>query len=179
MSHKQHDPFHFHALSWLREKMGVNPRALPPGKGEQSGVSTRLSGYVLPSDYQSVIGFLAVMLLLCAATVAIASARSGLDDSLQTALQVGAIGTTTLAVVLFVIDNWREHHLARKVEVVVQPSAAEEVDAARLERWHADAREQLWVVSERGFTPDALALARARAVRCFAVRKHWIEEVRS
>jgi hypothetical protein len=174
MKRELHDPFHFHALAWLREKMGVNTRSIVP---EQHTASARLSGYVMPADYHSVLGFLAVMLMICAATVAIASARAGLGPSLAYTLQVAAIGTTALAVVLFVIDNWREHRLARNVEVVMQASADAEVDATRLARWHADAREQLWVVSERGFTPDALALARAHAVRCFTVRKHWIEEV--
>jgi hypothetical protein len=174
MKRKLHHPFHFLALEWLREKMGVNTRTIV---GDDSRTQARVTGFVLPRDYHSVIGFLAIMLLVCAATVAIASARHEVGDRLAYALQVGAIAATAIGVVLLVVDNWREYHRARRVEVIVCAGADREpVDPAQLARWHADASAQLWVVSERGFTRETLALARTHEVRCFAVRKHWIEE---
>jgi hypothetical protein len=173
MKQKLHHPFHFLALAWLREKMGVNTRAIAC---DESRTHARLSGHVLPDNHHSVIGFLAVMLLICAATVAVASAQHQVSERLASALGFGAISASVVAVVLMVVDNWRERHLARSVEIVVLPGA-EPVDAARLAQLHADARApHVWIVSELGFTADALALARAHAVRCFAVRKHWIEE---
>ncbi len=181
MSKSAKHPFHFRAISWLREKMSVNTRVLPTdavADGEHPE-RARLSGYVLPEEYNALLGYLALMLLLCAGTVAMASARAGIDPGLVEVLRVGAVATTVAAVVLLVVDNWREHHLARSVDVVVQGSAGEleQVDVAHLEVWHRDAKGQLWVVSERGFTADALALARERSIRCFTARKHWIEEI--
>jgi len=181
MSKSIKHPFHYRAISWLREKMSVNTRVLPTDAVADTDHPdrARLSGYVLPEDYNALLGYLALMLMLCAGTIAMASARAGIDPGLVEVLRIGAGGTTGVAILLLVADNWRERHLARNVDVVVQGNAAEleAVDAAHLELWHRDAKGQLWVISERGFTSDALELARERSIRCFAVRKHWIEEI--
>jgi hypothetical protein len=181
MTKPMYNPFHFRAISWLREKMLLNTRRGPTDvladEGEQS--RTRLDGYVLPGDYRSVLGYLALMVLLCAGTLAMISGRSGLSPTLTHALQFSALGMAVASVLMLVVDNVREHHYRRPVDVVVLARSSEtaEVDADRLARWHANAHGQLWVVSELGFTADALAAARAREVRCFALHKHCIEEV--
>lgn len=181
MSKPIYNPFHYRAITWLREKMSLNTRRGPTEVVADGGedTRTRLDGYVLPGDYQSVLGYLALMILLCAGTFAMISGRPGLTPSLVSALQFGAAGMAVLSMLLLVIDNVREHRMRNPVDVVVlaRRSDSDLVDADRLAQWHAGAHGQLWVVSESGFTPDALEAARTRRVRCFAMRKQWIEEV--
>jgi hypothetical protein len=181
MTKTVYNTFHYRAITWLREKMSLNTRRGPADVVADDGeeTRTRLGGYVLPRDYQSVLGYIALMVLLCAGTFAMISGRPGLSPSLVSALQLGAAGMAVLSMLLLVVDNVREHRLRNPVDVVVlaRRSDSDLVDAERLAQWHAGAHGQLWVVSETGFTPDALEAARIRRVRCFAMRKQSIEEV--
>jgi hypothetical protein len=181
MNKPMYNPFHFRAISWLREKMSLETRRGPTDVVHDGDADhrTRLDGYVLPAGYQSVLGYLALVLMLCAGTFAMISGRAGLSPALAHALQFGGIGLAAAGVLLLVVDNVREHRLRNRVDVVVQARSTElaEVDADRLAQWHAGAHGQLWVVSETGFTADALEAARARRVRCFAMHKQWIEEI--
>jgi hypothetical protein len=181
MTNHVYNPFHFRVISWLRETMSLNTRRLPTEVIAEGGEDnrTRLDGYVLPGDYRSTLGYLALLVLLGAGLLAMISGRAGLSPSLGSAFQIGAAGMVALSMLMLVIDNVREHRLRSPIDVVVlaRRSDSDLVDADQLTQWHAGARGQLWVVSESGFTADALDAARARRVRCFAMRKQAIEEL--
>lgn len=176
-----HNRFHFLAINFLRDTMDVQTDVLPTNKvaDPNDPEHARIHGDVLPQTYRSKLGYIALMLLIVAGTVGMASIRPGLGASLQLALQIATVAATGLSIVLLAAGSIRRRRAARPVDMVIHASAAESgaVDVARIETWHAAAQGQLWVVSERGFSSDALALAAKLGVRCFGKVKRGFEEV--
>jgi hypothetical protein len=176
-----HNRFHFLAIRWLRDDMDVVTDTLPTNKVADAAdpEHARIHGYVLPAGGHRRIGWIALMLLICAATLGMASIRPGLGTTLIDAMRVLALGTTALSVVLLVVDALRRRHLRRTVDMVIHGGANDMrvVDAASIERWTNEAEGQLWVVAERGFTDEALAYAGTHDVHCCVGGKRGFTEL--
>jgi len=178
-----HNRFHFLAINFLRDTMDVQTNVLPTNKvaDPNDPEHARISGHVFAETYRSKLGYIALMLLIVAGCVGMGAIRPGLDATFRLALQVTTVASTGLSIVLLVADMIRRRRAARPVDMVIHASASESgaVPVAKIEQWYADAQGQLWVVSERGFSSDALALASKHGIRCFTKVKRGFEEVRA
>jgi hypothetical protein len=173
------DPFHGRAVTWLREKMDVETDVLPTNvlATPEEPAHAYLDGHIVEGGRSDTAGFAALLLLMVAAILGMATARPGFLPPASTILQGIALAMLATAVALITIDKMRVNARRRALAVVVRASAASRVDPAALERWTARSEATLWVVSESGFAPEALELARARRVRCFAPFAGSIVEV--
>ena len=176
-----HNRFHFLAIRWLRDVMDVVTDTLPTNKvaAADDPEHARVHGYVLPTGYDSRLGWLALMLVILAGTIGMASIRPGLGATLVDAMRIGALGTSMLSVLMLGYDAVRRRRTARTVDMVIHGGAspARVVDAALIERWSTEAQGQLWVVAERGFTSEALAFAGQHGIPCYAGGKAGFAEV--
>lgn len=178
-----HNRFHFLAINFLRDTMDVQTDVLPTNKvaDPNDPEHARISGQVFAETYRSKLGYIALMLLIVAGCVGMGSIRPGIGATVSLGLQIATVASVAVSVALLVVDAIRRRRAARPVDVVINASASESgaVDVAKIAKWHADAHGQLWVVSERGFSSDALALASKHGIRCFTKVKRGFEEVRA
>lgn len=174
-------PFHIRAVNWLRDRMGVDTETLPTNvmADEHDPAKALVQGRVLAGGHPDTFGYLALIMLMVAACAVMATARPGLPAGFELGLQILAGVTTVAATAILAVDAWRVSRRRRSIEVVVLARDTEpaRVEPEQLEQWCAVANGDLWIVSEAGFAPEALALARRRSVRCFAKGTAAMEEV--
>lgn len=176
-----HHYFHLHAIDWLRERMGIHTAAVPIElvADREDPSLARVHGYEVPGGSRDVCGYAGVLTMIVAACVALVASRPDAPTRASVVI-VAALAAIAAACLVVVIDALHAYRRRHEVEIVVQaqddPTAV--VEPSHIERWCAEARAALWVVSEGGFTPEALEIAARHAVRCFIRGCTSLEEVR-
>lgn len=173
------NPFHVRALNWLRERMDVETELLPTNvlASESDPDHAYVRGHVVQGGHTDTLAFIALLGLLVAACLGMTAARPGFSEALTSSLQISAGALAVAAIALVVVDAWSAHARRRPVEIVVRARTADTVAPELIEKWRGDGRGMLWVVSENGFAPEALELARKASVRCFVPSAGTIAEV--
>lgn len=174
-------PFHPHAISWLREKMHVETETLPTNAVADPDDPTRavIHGHVVTGGRRDSGGFAALLLLILAACSGMVTARPNLDETLVLALwsTAGALCLAAIGLIVFEVRRANRARLAVAILVRGRAAAASPISSEEIERWAEHDGVDRWVVSETGFAPDALAVARARKVRCFESNASVLVEV--
>lgn len=164
------NPFHHRAITWLRDEMELDTPVLPTNAVADANDPTRavIDGHVVVGGRRDTSGFLATMMVIVAACVGLVGARPGLGNPLTLALWGTATGLVVTAIALLVVEARRARGARLPVSVLVRSRGGAEVTPDEIERWADGGDTSRWVVSEAGFAPEALAVARDRRVRCFA-----------
>lgn len=172
--------FRFHALSWLRDSMNVRTDCLPHEEIEDADGVAITDATIVRARHGNPYMQLALWSFATSYALGLAAGHNLVGEFQHI---VGALtGVAALAAVVFFALALRRRRGQREsvvIELRARTSAHGLVDAEAIRALREEAAgENAWMVSEAGFTADAVALAGPLCVRCFAAKGEAFVEVK-
>lgn len=169
--------FHYHALCWLRDDMGVRTECLPHEELEvEDGVAAvECTTSRLRRNRRLELGALWCFAMSygfgLAAGHPLGSFIEAMFGFLTGLSAVGAFVLLAAAVV-----QARRGRKALLVELFTRTGARTTIDVDAIQSVHEDADgDAAWIVGQIGFTDEALGLAKQLGVRCFVSGERFVE----